>query len=333
MGGPLSVTFANISLTKLEKLKVKPAKPKFYKRYVDDIITRRNTDTPDELFKIINSYHHKINFTVEQNPDKFLDTSMTVQDGNIITGVYRKPNKFPAHWSSAIPKRYKRNTINGDLTRSHRISMDFNKEITLIRDKYKTAGYPTKFTESVIRQFKQRLTSNENDDEDEMIIPQFLFEEPKKFKLIEIPFCGENERLVKRFLNKLNNFTHHSFSFAIKWSTKKVKQLFSTKDRNPHPVCKIYEGTCSCDMNYIGETKRNVETRWNEHNNPNRDSEPAKHIRAFPDHEFTWNVLMTAPINTRVRKNLEAFIIAIKKPSINDQLESNNLILFRNGVT
>ena len=29
---------------------------------------------------------------------------------------------------------------------------------------------------------------------------------------------------------------------------------------------------------YKGETKQNAITRWNEHENPNKDSEPTKHL-------------------------------------------------------
>ena len=45
MGGPLSVTFSNIYLTKLEKDQVKPLKAKFYRRFVDDVISRRLKNT------------------------------------------------------------------------------------------------------------------------------------------------------------------------------------------------------------------------------------------------------------------------------------------------
>ena len=35
----------------------------------------------------------------------------------------------------------------------------------------------------------------------------------------------------------------------------------------------------------------------------------------------------------RIDKNMEAFFIAIMRPSLNEQIDSNALILFRNGVT
>ena len=53
---------------------------------------------------------------------------------------------------------------------------------------------------------------------------------------------------------------------------------------------------------YIGETKRNVEVRWLEHEQLKGKSEPAKHLNKNPTHKFSWRVLMSAPQNTRVRK-------------------------------
>ena len=35
---------------------------------------------------------------------------------------------------------------------------------------------------------------------------------------------------------------------------------------------------CFCKENYKGETKQNVITRWNEQENPNKDSKPTKHL-------------------------------------------------------
>ena len=46
------------------------------------------------------------------------------------------------------------------------------------------------------------------------------------------------------------------------------KNNFQLKDKSLHTACKIYEGTWICSENYVGETKRNVEIRWMEHNTP-----------------------------------------------------------------
>ena len=105
------------------------------------------------------------------------------------------------------------------------------------------------------------------------------------------------------------------------------------KDKNPYPACKVYQGDCSCGETYIGETKRNVVIRWREHENVSLKSEPAKHLKSFPDHKFEWKIVLNAPKNWRARKNLEASFIALKKPKLNDQLDSSKLLLFKNGVT
>ena len=194
MGGPLSVTFANIFLTKLEKDIVRPHNPPFYKHFVDDIITRRSINQPDLLFSEINEYHPNIKFTTETNPRKFLDTELIIIDNKIITSVYRKPNKLPTHRSSKISKRYKRNMINGDLNRSYRICMDFQAEKEIIKKKFQNANFPTRFIHSVIKQFEEKSFTP-----DDLIIPEFLFEEPRQFILLEIPFCESNELLSNLF--------------------------------------------------------------------------------------------------------------------------------------
>ena len=133
-------------------------------------------------------------------------------------------------------------------------------------------------------------------------------------------------------MDKLQSFVHRKCDIAVNWVTTKIRSLLCLKDKNLHPACKIYDGTCSCSANYISETKRNVETRWNEHENPNKDSEPAKHLRDFSDHKFDWQVLLRAPTNAKLRKTLESSIIALKRRSLNEQLGFDQLILFRNGI-
>ena len=151
------------------------------------------------------------------------------------------------------------------------MSFDHGKET--IREKHHLVDFPTRFIDNVIHQFHQKLTDKQT--KYEMIIPDFLLAEPKKFILVGIPFSISNEKAVKKLLDNLQSFFYHKLNIAIKWSTKKTRSLFRLKDKSPQPASKIYEGICSWSANYIGETKRNVETWWNEHENQSKDSEPA----------------------------------------------------------
>ena len=89
--------------------------------------------------------------------------------------------------------------------------------------------------------------------------------------------------------------------------------LFPLKDKSVHPSCVISKGTFWCGETYIGETIRNTSVRWEEHNNPNKKSEPAKHLKSNFYHVCKWVILCKAPQNYKVRRNLEATYIALLK--------------------
>ena len=70
-----------------------------------------------------------------------------------------------------------------------------------------------------------------------------------------------------------------------------------------------------------------------EHNTPSVKSNPAKHLSGNIDHSFIWKAICNAPNRKLARKILEAYFIATMKPSLNDQIDSDLLHLFRNGIT
>lgn len=323
MGNPLSPTLANIFMCKLEEDVVTPHNLPFYDRYVDDCFTKRKTNAPDNLLEKLNSYHPNIKFTVEENPDHFLDTSFNHQEGNFTTRVYQKPGKLQVHWKSAIPERWKRNTILGALHRAKRIATNWQAEVKAIKQSFIKAGYPTKLVNEVIRDF-------ENPKSDETIIPVHWFDERPKLG-IRLPFCRTNEVESRKFLKKLNTYTKWRFNFFIMWQTRKMESIFKLKDKITHPSHVIYQGKCTCGQTYIGETARNLEVRVNEHSDVNKQSEPAKHIRKHPNHKFTWEVLTTAHSWLK-RRIKEAFYIARFRPELNKQVQSLDLTLFPMGT-
>ena len=238
MDGPLSLTLSDIYMAKMKDDVTEKYQAKFYKRYVDDIINHRKKNQVDILLNDLNSYHQNIKLTLELNPKRFLHANLEFQNGILITSVHLKET------NSKIPKKYKRNAIIGDLLRSKRISTDFTKEKSFIKNKFEKGDFPTKFIDSVIKGFDYNATNK--DQQDDFIIPPYFFEEPKPRIVVEIPFCKLNEKRVhsakSTFRKKFNYSTNASYDLNAVWKAKKVRSFFPVKDKNLHASCKIYYG-------------------------------------------------------------------------------------------
>ena len=322
MGSPLSVDISGIFMTKLEKEVVYPEKPILYKRYVDDVFYRKKKNTEDTLLPKLNAYHHKIRFTVEKDLKKFLDTKLRLEEGSYKTSVNRNRKK-PMHWSSKVPKKIKRNIITNDLHRAKKISSDFREEIKEIGQKYESAGYPKKYVDSIVKDFKERKEKETAKKEDKVFVP------------IKIPYCEKNEKIAKHFLKKMKVFTDTKYAFTIVWQTRKIKTLFKLKDAIKHKSNVIYKGTIENKPNvaYIGETALIARARWNQHENPKHDSAPSKYLHENANEKFSWTILCVSSTNVLKRKIHEALYITKNNPIINKQVKHKKLILFKNGVT
>ena len=192
MGGTISVVLSNIFCVKMEFDVVKPLKTKVYKRYFDDIYSKRIKNQPDKLFEKLNNYHPNIKLTIEVNPSKFFDTEVMLKNGIIETSVVVKESKIPNHFLSAVAKRYKRNAFLRDLLRAHKISSNFELEKQRIKKKYISVNFPYNFIQPTFNSYQQKC---------ELLIPNWLFEEKnRKTIYIRIPFCQNQniERLYKR---------------------------------------------------------------------------------------------------------------------------------------
>ena len=80
MGTKTAVAFANVFMAKIEReiLRQSNTTPKFWKRFIDEIITMwdTNRDKKEEFFLKANSFHPTIKFTaqISQTETIFLDT-------------------------------------------------------------------------------------------------------------------------------------------------------------------------------------------------------------------------------------------------------------------
>ena len=142
------------------------------------------------------------------------------------------------------------------------------------------------------------------------------------------------KKSVKHLFADWKNSPRGNSRFKIIWNTRTIRSLFPLKDRVEHRCCVIYEGICTCGEKYTGETNRNTDVRWSEHNTPSTDgSDPSRHLHANPTHSFTWRIVTPAPRKLLRRRILESYFIAKYKPKINVQATPRQLFLFRNGIT
>ena len=177
-----------------------------------------------------------------------------INNSIIETSVVVKESKIPNHWSSAVPKKYKRNTILGGLHRANKISSNFELEKQRIKKKHISVNFPYNFIQSTFNSYQQKCES---------LIPNWLFEEKhRKTVYIRISFCQSNEHYAPKFIRKLEGFTKEKYSFVLIWKTRNIRSLFNLKDKTSHVSSLVYEGKCNCGENYIGETGQNATIRW-----------------------------------------------------------------------
>ena len=94
---------------------------------------RRKINKQDNLYEALKKYRKNNKLTLEKRPLEFLDSKLLINNGIYETQVYRKKTKIPTHWSSSIPKKYKRNAISVDLHRSKQISSNYDTEVQIIK--------------------------------------------------------------------------------------------------------------------------------------------------------------------------------------------------------
>jgi len=94
MGSPLSPVIADIVMQDLEESVLGDFKftMPFYYRYVDDLVMAVPTAEIDYVFSAFNSFHPRIQFTIEigHNVINFLDTTIIIKNNKIIFDWFHK---------------------------------------------------------------------------------------------------------------------------------------------------------------------------------------------------------------------------------------------------
>ncbi|SRR6266436_778540 len=290
MGNCLSPFMANLFMSYFETKLCEsfPDFPKTFIRYVDDIfaIVSYTPEKLAEFVDLLNSQYPSIKFTTEIEVGSklpFLDMLICRENGSLSFDIYRKPtnvNRFIDN-SSFHPKQHKIAAFNSMIHRMLSFPLsksNLTKETAHIKQVAEQNGFATTIIDNLIRKQKFKLSV-----EHSTTLPTQQ-KKTKWAKLLYFPPLSNNIAKI---------FAKHDIKMAS-YSNNRIKSLLpSTKDKTPtFEKSGIYKISCSeCEDVYIGQTIRDIETRYKEHDynyryNKSDKSSVAKH-RHDTGHKIT----------------------------------------------
>ena len=188
MGSPLGPTLANLFLAYHEEKWLNDCpiqfKPKFYRRFVDDVfLLFDNRDQVKKFLRYMNSRHRNIRFTYEEEQNgvlAFLDINITRSADGFTTSVYRKKTFSGVYlnFGSFLPVEYKKGLIATLLHRTLTIFSDYGKfhdEVSKLKVIWQKNGFPLFFIDKCVKKFLDKLfvkkVSTESQTKKEVIFP------------------------------------------------------------------------------------------------------------------------------------------------------------------
>ena len=321
MGSPLSPIIADLVMQDLELtiLNSLDISVPLYFRYVDDIIMC----IPEKYVTIItdkfNNYHNRLKFTNERENNRcisLLDLTLKIIDNKIHTDWFQKET-FSGRllsFHSNHPICHKKGIIYNLVDRAILLShlMFQKKNLELIIKMLLNNGYPLNmiFNEINVRikhLIKNKLNTIGTHSERKNV-------ENNSNTFMAIPYVEGLSEIVASEIKKSNVIV----------GFRKLKNLNgfikAQKDRNEHNNNSnvIYKLSCNdCDATYVGQTKRQLRTRVNEHRNniklnSDRHSVISEHITKEM-HTFNWENTRILDYERNYHKRLISEMLHIKE--------------------
>ena len=321
---PLAIVFMDAVESLLLTSEDSRYQPVTYMRYIDDVlgVWTHGAERLDEYFRFLNDFHPALKFTIERT-DKvsnscipFLDTHITVQeDGAYSTELYIKPMAAPIiiHYTSAHLIQCKRSVLFSQLLRAKRLGSDKQAQercMAKIKALFRHNGYPSKLIHKT--KHKVLFAHKEHDTRSK---PTKNSEGTKKrdtgldTTYISLPYIDDT--LARRVDGAVRS---SGLKARVAWSSGKTLAKHAIRSALENPPCPagtkkcntceaglpgrcntknvVYKMTCTlCDETpsvYIGESKRRVRDRFNEHirdaKNQTKNTPLGDHVtRRHPD--------------------------------------------------
>lgn len=332
MGNSLSPLVAEAFMSKFESdLKNENLLPRIWFRYVDDTFAVIKAKDIDATLNILNNRYESIKFTYEREDPvnhtlPFLDVLIKRDGKHISFDVYRKPTSTDRYITSDsfCTRQNKLAAFHSMVYRLCRLPLsnsDFSKELDHIMHIADVNGYEKSLVEKLVYKHSKKINKS---------LFSTLFNETQTSVEHRVSMC-----YAPNITNKLKYTFQRANMHIVHTNTNKLRHaLGTTKDTVPvNSRSGIYEITCSdCDAKYIGQTRRAVQIRINEHLRSVKNMELHK---AIPSHVFDLN--NSRPHHIESFENNVKLIKNVNKPSKLDAYESlyiainDNLMNLENG--
>ncbi|XP_067660465.1 uncharacterized protein [Haliotis asinina] len=236
-------------------------KPTCWCRKVDDtfVILPHDND-PSQLLQHLNQHHPRIQFTVETENNSqlpFLDVLVTRNTDNTIqTSVYRKPTHTDQylHCDSNHPLRTKTGVISTLTRRAVKFSsLPPKPELNHLRHVFtKLNNYPIKLVDRIINSTINPTPKPKTTKSDSAPVR------------ISLPYIDKTSHHISRLLKQQAAIdTYFTTATPIKTIIRANGRKHPTTKQEPKGV--VYNISCNCGSNYIGETPRPLNIRIKEH--------------------------------------------------------------------
>ena len=238
-----------------------------YKRFVDEIFYMfGNEKNAEILFEFLNCRHKNIKFTIEKESIKFLsflDIRIKNEGNRFSTSVYRKKTSIGlfTRFHNFTPMSHKIGLIKCLIPRAFKISSSyfiFHNELEKIKILPQKNMYPKNVIDNQIKIFIDK----------QFTVDSGTSSEKQKTLHYNLSYIGHFSHAAKKKLRHICDRFRKDFDIKIAFSPLKLSSFFSFKDTLPKSLQSyvVYQYTCAgCKACYVGETKRHLSTRIEEH--------------------------------------------------------------------
>lgn len=232
---------------------------------MDDVFAVIKRNDEKRILEILNAQFPSIKFTYElekENKLPFLDVVITRAVDRLEFGVYRKPTNVPRYIpaDSHCPISHKKAAFNSMVYRLCKLPLNaqnFMDEIGYIKYTARLNGYDEHMIDKLV-------------DKQSKII--------RRMNLTTLSSQSDTKKRIKfhyapRITNKFKS-VFKPYNIDLAFTTEALRgKLGSLKDRTENEAKSgIYEIDCDhCNQKYIGQTMRQIITRFKEHTNLKRD--------------------------------------------------------------